>query len=265
MLARCLLPTEECGKEAISSSFVGAPLLPTGTNSYSAETAGQGMLHTIRPVRGTSSPALLTQGAPHAPPAISRTYLQVLPPLRFPFQECIQHRAARFAVRCIIPAHNIVRCSNPLEELRIGVLPTAVVGDVCQVHVDRWPHRHRQTAFRTIGSFGKKKTEAIETLLERKTTQMNSEGLEFQAGSSLQLQQHSSESPRPCCSEVTWVHFWASAVAALGREGACCCSLGRDWMALGSETFPGEGNKIIKKTPKPSIISFHRVVIPVDI
>ena len=39
------------------------------------------------------------------------------------------------------------------------------------------------------------------------------------------------------------MHFWASAVTAHGREREFCCSLGKDWKALGSEAFPGEGNK----------------------
>lgn len=142
-------------------------------------------------VTHTFSPALVTQGASHTLLGISMTYLQVLPPLRLPFQERIQHCTAWFSIGCIIPTHNIIRCSNPLEELRICVLSTAMVGDVCQVHIDRWTHGHRQTALRTIGRFGKKKTEAIKTLLEGTNTHINTEGLEFQKGFSLQLQQQS--------------------------------------------------------------------------
>jgi len=66
-----------------------------------------------------------------------------------------------------------------------------MVGDVCQVHIDRWTHGHRQTALRTTGNFGKKKTEAIKILLERKNTQINTAEFEFQKGFSLQLQQQS--------------------------------------------------------------------------
>lgn len=39
------------------------------------------------------------------------------------------------------------------------------------------------------------------------------------------------------------MHFWASAVTGLGREREFCCSLERDWKALGSEAFSGDGNQ----------------------
>lgn len=112
------------------------------------------------------SPVLVTHGESHTFFGSPMTYLQVLPPLRLPFQECIQHCTAWFSIGHIIPTHNIVRRSNPFEELWVCVLSAAVVGDVCQVHIDRRPRGHRQTAFGTIGSFGKKKAEAIKIILE---------------------------------------------------------------------------------------------------
>lgn len=108
-------------------------------------------------VTHTFSPAVGTQGASHTLLSISMTYLQVLPPLRLPFQERIQHCTAWFSIGCVIPTHNIIRRSNPLEELWICVLSTAMVGDVRQVHIDRWAHGHSEAALRTIGSFGKRK------------------------------------------------------------------------------------------------------------
>lgn len=170
------------------------------------------------------------------------TYLQVLSPLRLPFQKCIQHCTAWLSVGCIVPTHNIIRCSNPLEELWICVLPTAVVGDVGQVHVDRWTHRHRQTALRTIGSFGKQETRGYQNPSAR-DKQINTGGLGFQKDFSiaavklrliqvLLLTGDLGAFLGQCC-DRSWV----------GKE-VLPFSGGRDWKALGSEAFfRGRGTK----------------------
>lgn len=180
------------------------------------------------------SPVLVTHGESHTFFGSPMTYLQVLPPLRLPFQECIQHCTAWFSIGHIIPTHNIVWRSNPFEELWVCVLSAAVVGDVCQVHIDRRPRGHRQTAFGTIGSFGKKKAEAIKIILEWiNTNSHRTAWISERFFLAVKIYPGS---------EMIWVDFWASTGRKWG-EREFCCSLRVDWKALGSELFPEEGNQ----------------------
>ena len=65
--------------------------------------------------------------------------------MRLALQQGIQNPTAGLCTARVIAANHIVGRPDPLEELLVHVLGTAVVGHIGQVHIDGWPRGYGGT------------------------------------------------------------------------------------------------------------------------